>query len=145
MHVECTQLSGLVCLGIDFENDLSEERVMKKYIFGVMLLSMAMIAIPAHAGNYYCTGTLTFLAVSQSGTVEVAGPGGLPNVYVCQLGATANGWNPDSCKAAFSVLLAAKTTGQQVNIIFQDNLNSCTAQPTYNPSTESNISWVGPA
>jgi hypothetical protein len=116
---------------------------MKKYVVVLMLLSMA-VAMPAYGGQYYCTGQVTFLAVHQGGIVEVAGPGNVTYVHVCQLGVTANGWNPDSCKTAYATLLAAKLSGQPVNLIFFDNL-TCTTQPAYSDSTESTIMWVGPA
>jgi len=118
---------------------------MKKYVVVLMLLCMAVVAMPAHAANqYYCTGPVTFLAANKGGTVELAGPGNVTYIHVCVLGATANGWTPDSCKAAYATLLAAKLSGQQVNLIFFDSL-TCTTQPAFDDSTESNLQWVGPA
>jgi hypothetical protein len=106
-----------------------EKRPMKKYMFLVVLFSIALIAVPAHA-TYICNGTVTHLYVMADGTVAVTGPGGLNGVYLCKLGAASsgNGWTADSCKAAYSTLLAAKMSGQTASVYFNDNLNSCTAQ-----------------
>jgi hypothetical protein len=121
---------------------------MKRYVVVLLLLSMAIGTIPAHAyqtaNQYYCTGSITFLALNKAGVVEMAGPGGVTVIHVCVLGATVNGWIPDTCSAAYATLLAAKLSGQQVNLIFFDSL-SCTTQPAYSDSTESNLQWVGPA
>jgi hypothetical protein len=108
------------------------EYEMKKCLFAAMLLSMALVATPAHA-NYMCSGAITYLGLSSTGTVVVGGPGGIPDVNLCQLGAiTSNGFTPDACKAAYSTLLAAKSGQQSVSIYFSDNL-TCTTQPAWGP------------
>ena len=102
---------------------------MKTYIFVAVLLSIAM-AIPAQA-NYSCQGTVTFLGVNQNAGVVVGGPGGLPDVYLCQLNTTSpNGWLPEDCKAAYAILLSAKLSGQTVTIYFNDSL-MCSTQPAW--------------
>lgn len=113
---------------------------MKKYVLVLTVLSMAVVATPAFA-NYECSGTITYLGLSSGGTVTVAGPGGLPAVYVCTLGVNANGWSADACKTAYATMLAAKLSGQQADIFFSDNL-TCTTQPAWNSSTLGNIYHV---
>jgi hypothetical protein len=104
---------------------------MKKYLALVVLFSITMIAIPAHA-NYICGGVLTQVGIINNGNIWVAGPGGLPSgVFICQLGATSsNGFTPDSCKAAYATLLSAWLTGIQVSIYFNDSL-TCATQPVW--------------
>jgi hypothetical protein len=114
------------------EQKIKGEYDMKKSLFAVMLLSMALVATPAHA-NYICSGAINYLGLSSNGTVVVGGPGGIPDVNLCQLGATtSNGFTPDACKAAYSTLLAAKLGQQSVSIYFSDNL-TCTTQPAWGP------------
>lgn len=101
---------------------------MKKYILA-LAISMLVVVIPAHA-NYWCSGTMSSLGVGNDGSIWVTGPGGISNVGICKLGAASSGdgWTADSCKAAYATLLAAKTSGQQVSIFFNDNL-TCSTQP----------------
>jgi hypothetical protein len=108
---------------------------MKKYLFAVMLLSLAVVAIPAHA-NYQCTGTVTYVAITPSGdiVVRMSGAGATPDIYICKLGAASsgNGWTADACKSAYATLLAAKLSGQSASIWFNDNL-TCSTQPSFTP------------
>lgn len=114
---------------------------MKKHIFLAVLLSMTLLAVPAHA-NYECSGTVTYLGFdSGSGTVTVSGPGGLPAIYVCSMVTNGNGWTTDTCKAAYAMLLAAKLSGQTADIFFSDNL-TCTTQPAWSPATLGNVYHV---
>lgn len=106
---------------------------MKRYVL-VALLSMILVAMPASAGTYECKGTVTNLAVYSGGWValNLTGPSGpvTPFVTVCNLTANfgSGTWTPDACKAAYSMLLSAKSRGLQVVIEFNDTLN-CSTQP----------------
>ena len=103
---------------------------MRKYIVVVMMATI-LAAMPAYATDYFCQGTVTFLAADTAGNIVVAGPGGLPSVYLCSTGTTSsNGITPDGCKAAYAILLAAKTSGQQVRIYITDSL-TCSTQPAW--------------
>lgn len=114
---------------------------MKKHIFLAVLLSVTLLVVPAHA-NYACTGTVTYLGFdSGSGTVTVAGPGGLPAIYVCSMVTNGNGWTTDTCKAAYAMLLAAKLSGQTADIFFSDTL-TCTTQPAWSTATLGNVYHV---
>lgn len=100
---------------------------MKKYAVFLMLFCLAWVAVPAHASNYFCTGTVSYLGIGNDGTVVVAGPGGITAVEICQVGTTANGITSDTCKSWYATLLGAKISGQQVSVDFSDNL-TCTTQ-----------------
>jgi hypothetical protein len=104
---------------------------MKKYAVVVMLLSMVVVAIPASASSYTCSGTVATAFVDAAGNVAVAlnGTSGLPFVYLCTLGTTNNGWIPDACKAAYATLLADKLSGQNVTVTFFDSLTCSTQTP----------------
>lgn len=103
---------------------------MKKWFVIVTLLTVAALALPANAGVYFCTGTVTSLEISSccGGVVYVTGVGGLDVVAVCALNGSAGQFNADSCKSAYAALLAAKLTGETVSIGFSDNL-TCSTQP----------------
>lgn len=93
---------------------------MKKYAFVVAVLSMAIVAMPASA-NYVCQGTVNYVNVYSAGQVTVTVPGQTPQIYLCSLTANfGNGWTPDTCKAAYAILLSAKLSGQQVAMEFSD-------------------------
>jgi hypothetical protein len=114
---------------------------MKKHIFFAILLSMTLLVVPAHA-NYGCSGTVTYLGFdSSAGTLTVAGPGGLPPIYVCSMVVNGNSWTTDTCKAAYAMLLAAKLSGQTATIFFVDNL-TCTTQPAWSSATLGNVYHV---
>jgi hypothetical protein len=106
---------------------------MKRYIVvAVMLISMVVVATPAYAANYICSGNVTFIGLAANGDVAVAGPGGLPvAVLICNMNTTtSNGFTPDSCKTAYATLLAARLAGQPASIYFQDSL-TCATQPMW--------------
>jgi len=94
---------------------------MKKSTFAVVLLSMALLTMPAYA-NYTCQGLVNFVNVYSNGQVTVTVPGQSPQIYLCSLTANfGNGWTPESCKAAYAILLTAKLSGQHVAMEFNDN------------------------
>jgi hypothetical protein len=112
---------------------------MKKYVVVLMLLSMAVVALPAHA-NYICSGNLTTLIESNGGTIWIGGPGGTPGgMVLCTLGTTSsNGFTPDSCRAAYATLLAANLSGRGVALYFNDNL-TCSTQTGWGNNTPVSI------
>lgn len=103
---------------------------MKKW-FLVLLLSMTILALPAYASTYVCTGTVTYLGVDSvdNGVIVVGGPGGLPDIGLCSL-SQAGAFTTDACKAIYATLLAAKLSGQTISISFSDNL-TCSTQPAW--------------
>jgi hypothetical protein len=108
-----------------------EDFKMKRHVVILMLLLMGVMVIPAHASNYFCSGTVTTIGLSPANDVVVGGPGGIPVVVLCnRSNATSNGWTADACKAAYATLLAAKLSGQSVSIDFSDSL-TCSTQPSW--------------
>lgn len=73
----------------------------------------------------FCTGKINQLAIGRSGTVLIAGPGGLPSTYLCSVNLKQNNVEVESCKAIFSQLLAAQAQQKEVNITFNPKLSSC--------------------
>jgi hypothetical protein len=106
---------------------------MKKYFYVLALFSMVLLVVPVYA-NTECSGTVTYLGQDGGGTLTVAGPGGLPAVYVCSMTTDGNGWTASTCKVAYATLLAAKLSGQTADIFFNNN-TACTSQPAWNTST----------
>jgi len=113
---------------------------MKKLSAIVALFSVVLLATPAQAGSYACTGTVTFLGVDSFdyGLIVVGGPGGLPPIGLCALNQAGN-FTMDACKAIYATLLAAKMSGQTVEITFADGL-TCSTQPAWG-SAGSTSAW----
>jgi hypothetical protein len=104
---------------------------MKHVVIVTLLVGTLILAAPASAATYYCTGTVNQLSVTSTGAVALVGAGGINSGYVCRLGSTSsNGYTPDACKAAYATLLVARATGQPVTLAFNDNL-TCSTQPQY--------------
>src|SRR5262249_10425013 len=117
----------------------TKEIEMKKYMFALMVLSLSLaLAVPAYSTT--CSGTVTYLGLGGN-TVTVAGPGGLPPVYVCSVDGGTPGWSAEACKAAYATLLAAKMSGQTATIFFSDAL-ACANEPAWSSATLGNIYHV---
>jgi hypothetical protein len=86
-----------------------------------VLLMAFGISPAAFAVNYACSGPVNGVTVGPGGTVSAESAGGQHWGYFCQLGATANGINPDACKGILAVLLAAQAQGKQVNLWYNDD------------------------
>lgn len=101
---------------------------MKKW-FLALLLSMTILALPAYASIYNCSGTVTAVAVTSAFSgVYVSGPGGLNTVAICSLDGSPGPFSANACKGVLATLLSAKLSGQAVTIYFSDNL-TCATQP----------------
>lgn len=97
-------------------------KTMKTYSFVLLLLSIALVAVPASATVYSCQGNVTNLNVYSGNFVTLSVPGQSPQIYLCSLNSNfGNGWTPDSCKAAYAILLSAKLSGLQVSMSFNDS------------------------
>ena len=96
---------------------------------GPLFLALCLGAAAA-AHGYACQDVISQVALNPNGVVTVYSPGGgLNYAYVFQIGATSpNGVPSDQCKAILAALLAAKTTGGQVQWQYSDNL-SCSTHP----------------
>ena len=92
-----------------------------------MLCGLAML-VPISAWAYGCEGTIDSVNLNPNGLVTVVStPSGLGTFYVCQIGTTANGVGPDTCKAILSFLIAAKASGATVGWQFNDGA-ACTGR-----------------
>lgn len=113
---------------------------MKTWFYVVALLALVILAMPAYAGVYNCTGTITQLQINNAfggGAVFVSGPGGIFGVPICSLNGSSGSFSADGCKATYAMLLSAKLSGQTVTITFSDNL-TCSTQPAWGaPGTTS--------
>src|SRR5262249_151083 len=107
---------------------------MKKWFCVVSLLVVAVLALPAYAIQYNCTGTVTIVFVNSAGVVAVGGPGGLPQIGLCALNGSSGVFTAEACKAAYATLLAAKLSGQSATVSFNDNL-TCSTQPPWGGPT----------
>ena len=95
------------------------------------LAVLTILLLPSLAqATYQCTGTVTDLAISPGTGTVAATVGTLSWVYLCQIGATYNGVSSDVCKAIYSHLLSAKSTGKQEMFWFNDTL-TCTTHPAW--------------
>lgn len=106
---------------------------MKKILLFVGLV-VAVIA-PLAFADTHCN-----LAIGRGGMVLVNGPGGLPNVYLCNVQNKVNNVEVESCKAMYSTLLAAKSQDKAVNITFLPNIDSCSSFESW--SVAKNLNWV---
>jgi len=114
---------------------------MKKWFCVVSLLVVAVLALPAYAGQYGCTGTVTMVFINSNGVMVVSGPGGLPPIGLCSVNVGGGGvFSPDACKVVYATLLAAKLSGQSAQINFNDAL-TCSTQPVWGGPT-STSAWA---
>jgi hypothetical protein len=83
-----------------------------------------LTASPAWA-NYTCGGPVSGVQISPAGVVSAESYAGLSWVHLCSVEVTTNGVAPATCKAIYSLLLTAQTTGKSVLIWFNDDPNTC--------------------
>lgn len=95
-----------------------------KLLKTITLSVLVFLSFSASADSF-CTGKIKQLAIGRSGTVLIAGPGGLPSTYLCSVNIKQNNVEVESCKAIFSQLLAAQAQQKEVNITFNPRLSSC--------------------
>lgn len=88
----------------------------------------------------YCTGAVGNLGIKRNGQVSLSGPGGMPEVILCELDASANSIAADTCKAIYSTLLAAKSQGREVRLFFSPAISSCSGLTAWNWA--SGLNWV---
>ena len=97
----------------------------------VLQLTAALLVSQAAFANYSCTGTVDQIDVSPTGVVVFASASmGLTSVYLCQIGTTMNGVDPEPCKSIVAVLLTAHATGAQIDLSFSDSL-TCSTHPAW--------------
>jgi hypothetical protein len=101
-----------------------------KRVVCILLLSSVVLALPAYASDYGCAGPVTLLFINSGGVVAVGGPGGLPPISICSVNGGYGPFSADTCKTIYATLLAAKLSGQNIQINFSDNL-TCVTQPPW--------------
>lgn len=101
-------------------------------IIGMCAILATLFASQGAWANYFCSGTITDVSLTPSGSVFFNSDSnlGLQWQAVCTLGTTQNGVSPDACKAIYATLLTAKTSGKTVEFGFSDAL-SCTGHPAW--------------
>lgn len=81
----------------------------------------------ASAAEYACTGPVSSIALNQDGMLT-ATIGTLANVYLCRIDDPVYGITTETCRAIYSLLLAAKLLNKPATFSFNDSL-SCTTHP----------------
>lgn len=99
----------------------------KKMILALACMLVLVFGATPASANYVCTGSVTFLGLNGAGAVWVSLSGGFSYGNPCFVGATNNGWTSDACKALYSQLLVAESTGAPVQFYFNDS-TGCTNQ-----------------
>lgn len=106
------------------------------------VLILIIVCSSAHGADVDCTGTVTSLSLqlNTTGTVTLSLSGGPSYVYLCNIdGAIVNGVSPEVCRAMYSTLMAAKTSGKKVRIRFYGH-ETCSAVPSW--SYPGNLGWT---
>lgn len=96
-------------------------------VFGMGLL---LLSVGNAWATYNCVGPVTGVTIGPPGVVAVEAMPGGTWVYLCQMGANYNGVGREQCKAIYTLLITAKTTGKPVRMWFDDGLN-CVNHPAW--------------
>lgn len=110
-----------------------------KLLKTITLSVLVFLSFSASADSF-CTGKIKQLAIGRSGTVLIAGPGGLPSTYLCNVNSKNNNVATEACKAIYSQLLAAQAQQKEVNITFNPAVESCSKVKSWGWATGFN--WV---
>lgn len=110
-----------------------------KLLKKITLFALVFLSFSASADSF-CTGKIKQLAIGRSGTVLIAGPGGLPSTYLCNVNSKNNNVATEACKAIYSQLLAAHAQDKVVNITFNPAIDSCSKVKSWGWATGFN--WV---
>lgn len=95
-------------------------------------LALAVLtAVPAAAvgAQYSCVGPVAEVLVSPTGVVSAGSLGGITWGYWCSISSATNGVSPEACRGVLAVLLAAQTSGRDVQVWFDDGLSCTTRTP----------------
>lgn len=82
--------------------------------------------------NYFCSGTVSYLAIEGNGNVVVAINNSTQIHKICNMD-TQGSYTMviAACKAAYSTLLAAKISGNSMRIYYYDNGFTCSTIPSW--------------
>jgi hypothetical protein len=95
----------------------------KKSFFRACLVSLIFLSAQAHA-VYSCTGPVGGVSIDGSGSIVVAQLAGIHWQVVCNVNVAQNNFEPNACKAIYTHLITAQTTGKTITIHFNDS-GSC--------------------
>lgn len=113
---------------------LNMKSLRKYFKAGVMSVATLFLLASNAWANYSCIGPVYGVAIDVSGSVYAGSIPGGNWTQLCQISGTVNGVGPESCKAIYTLLITAQTTGRQVQMWFNDNL-TCTTHPAWNTLT----------
>ena len=95
----------------------------KRYVVGITIFMLTLTSQAAIT----CTGPVRTLAIGPaSGYLQVDAGYGVH--YLCRFDAIANGVDPATCKAWYSLFLMARATGKNVNQSYQGTTATSCAQ-----------------
>lgn len=107
-------------------------KLLHKYFNRVTTSAVVLLISTSNAwANYSCIGQVYGVSIDVNGSVYAGSIPGGNWPLLCQIGATFNGVGPDACKAIYTLLITAQTSGRQVQMWFNDNL-TCTTHPAWN-------------
>ena len=98
--------------------------------FAKRMILLSLLCMSTAQANYWCTGKVTGISVSKTGSVFVSTDQGFSSVAVCTIGTTGNGVSPELCRNIYATLLTAYLTDKSVTFAFDDAL-TCSNHPAW--------------
>lgn len=104
-----------------------------KKITSIFLMAFATAFSPNAFANYACSGTVGYLGIEGNGNVVVALDNSTKIHKICSLDSQGSySMVISACKATYSALLVAKTSGKSIKIYYYDNGYTCNTIPEWN-------------
>lgn len=107
-----------------------------KPLVGRACFLIAILALaPSAQANLFCSGTLTRVSMHPNGVLQINIGYGVH--YLCSFTQNYGSFTPETCRAAYSMLLSAYHAGSPVTLAFNANYTACTELPDwaeFNPS-----------
>ncbi len=108
----------------------------------IVLFVALILSITAYAGDQFCSGEISTVAINRDGRLGVAlKDNKMPFVYICNLKSQFEDISTDSCKAMHANLLAGYMGNKEMHITFSPHH----AKPCHEFSHWkyiSNVNWV---
>jgi len=90
--------------------------------------------------DIYCSGNVSDMLIYGGSNVTIFGSWRNDFTFICNVQSTWNGIGPDTCKAWYATLLAAKTANQAIQVWYPDSAGyTCASLPTYSSSLTPNF------
>lgn len=93
-----------------------------RFASAAIFAALGMLSSPAVAVNFSCGGVVNYLGLNMGGNVVVNLGYGFH--AICNISNVTDGVDGDTCRAAYSLLLAANTTKRPVLLYFDSNQTS---------------------